>query len=151
MGTFVSMPMEATQRLTATSLARPHTLSQHPAVYAIFSVCAAEQQVSESRPRKPSLSSAANFCSLPATKDIESEDRERAAIPVVRGLHRGHHSAVIFLRHGQVRASKFGPDLTGQGAPAVEKDPLASDVVRLGSISCRAVAIEAIRLSAHPI
>ena len=109
------MPMEATQKLTATSLARPNTLSQHPAVYAIFSVCAAEQQVSESRPRKPSLSSAANFCSLPATKDIESEDRERAAIPVVRGLHRGHHSAVVFLGHGQVRASKFGPDLTGQG------------------------------------
>ena len=115
MGTFVSMPMEATQKLTATSLARPNTLSQHTAVYAIFSVCAAEQQVSESRPRKPSLSSAANFCSLPATKDIESEDRERAAIHVVHGLHPGHHSAVVFLVYGQVLASKVGPDLTGQG------------------------------------
>ena len=117
MGTFVSMPMEATQKLIATSQARPNTLSQHTALCAIFSVCAAEQQ-GQRKSATENFNVQRTHCLLfPSTKGTESEDQEREVVHAVCGLHHGHHLAVVFLRHGQVLASKCGPDLTGQGRP----------------------------------
>ena len=115
MGTFVSMPMEATQKLIATSLARPNTLSQHTALCAIFSVCAAEQQ-GQRKSATENFNVHRTHCLLfPSTKGTESEDQEREVVHAVCGLHHGHHLAVVFLRHGQVLASTCGPVLTGQG------------------------------------
>ena len=123
MGTFVSMPMEATQNLTATSLARPNTLSQHPAVYAIFSVCAAEQQ-GQRKSATENFNVHRTHCLLfPSTKGTESEDQEREVVLAVRGLHNGHHPAVSFLQNSQVLASKFGPISRVRGACRRKETP----------------------------